>query len=192
MDTQSRIELAAEILVAFISNNSVRTSELSALLQAVHAAVTRLADGNSSAPLAIETAAPAVSIRKSITPDYLICLDDGKRFKSLRRHLAGLGMTPEQYRAKWNLPLDYPMVAANSRCGDGNGKEDRTWAIAQEGRYRGAGERRQTQGRPSAQGEGVTDLAKQWARGQSQFVPAPFAFRTRSRAVRQESRAPRE
>jgi predicted transcriptional regulator len=54
-----------------------------------------------------------VSIRKSVTPDYLICLDDGKRFKSLRRHLAILGMTPEQYRAKWNLPGDYPMVASN-------------------------------------------------------------------------------
>ena len=56
---------------------------------------------------------PAVSVRKSITPDYLICLDDGRKFKSLRRHLTALGMTPEQYRAKWNLPADYPMVAAN-------------------------------------------------------------------------------
>ena len=55
----------------------------------------------------------AVTVRKSITPDYLICLDDGRKFKSLRRHLAGLGMTPEQYRAKWKLPSDYPMVAAN-------------------------------------------------------------------------------
>jgi predicted transcriptional regulator len=56
---------------------------------------------------------PAVSIRKSVTPDYLICLDDGRKFKSLRRHLGALGMTPEQYRAKWNLPYDYPMVASN-------------------------------------------------------------------------------
>lgn len=60
-----------------------------------------------------EAATPAVSVRKSITPDYLICLDDGLKFKSLRRHLATLGMTPEQYRAKWKLPADYPMVAAN-------------------------------------------------------------------------------
>lgn len=54
-----------------------------------------------------------MSIRQSIKPDYLICLDDGKKFKSLRRHLATLGMTPEQYRAKWSLPVDYPMVAPN-------------------------------------------------------------------------------
>src|ERR1700690_1724739 len=60
-----------------------------------------------------ESVVSAVSIRKSITPDYLICLDDGRRFKSLRRHLKGLGMTPEEYRAKWKLPADYPMVAAN-------------------------------------------------------------------------------
>src|SRR5271155_4003301 len=58
-------------------------------------------------------APPAVSIRKSVSPDYLICLDDGLKFKSLRRHLATLGMTPEQYRAKWSLPSDYPMVAPN-------------------------------------------------------------------------------
>ena len=56
---------------------------------------------------------PAVPIRKSVTPDYLICLEDGKKFKSLRRHLAGLGLTPEQYREKWKLPSDYPMVAPN-------------------------------------------------------------------------------
>jgi predicted transcriptional regulator len=113
VDTQSRLELAAEIVAAFVSNNSVRPSELPALLQAVHTAVARLVDGTSSAPLAIETKEPAVPVRKSITPEYLICLDDGKRFKSLRRHLSALGMTPEQYRAKWSLPFDYPMVAAN-------------------------------------------------------------------------------
>ena len=56
---------------------------------------------------------PAVPVRKSITPDYLVCLDDGRKFKSLKRHLASLGMTPDQYRAKWNLPADYPMVASN-------------------------------------------------------------------------------
>ena len=65
------------------------------------------------APDELPAPTPAVSIRQSIKPDYLICLDDGKKFKSLRRHIAGLGMTPEQYRAKWNLPADYPMVAAN-------------------------------------------------------------------------------
>jgi predicted transcriptional regulator len=107
------IELAAEIVTAFVSHNSVPRSELSALFETVHAAVRRLGDGTESALAAIETKAPAVSARKSVTPDYLICLDDGKRFKSLRRHLSALGMTPEQYRVKWNLPADYPMVAAN-------------------------------------------------------------------------------
>ena len=69
--------------------------------------------GPDIAPPQVEAKTPAVPIRKSITPDFLICLDDGKQFKSLRRHLAGLGLTPEQYRVKWNLPSDYPMVAPN-------------------------------------------------------------------------------
>ena len=72
----------------------------------------RLADGE-VAPAVVEPPTPAVPVRKSVTPDYLICLDDGLKFKSLRRHLAILGMTPEQYRQKWNLPSDYPMVASN-------------------------------------------------------------------------------
>jgi predicted transcriptional regulator len=66
-----------------------------------------------SVPLQFEVKTPAVPVRTSITPDFLICLDDGKRFKSLRRHLGGLGMTPEQYREKWDLPPGYPMVAPN-------------------------------------------------------------------------------
>ena len=98
---------------AFVSNNPLPKSELPALIQAVHSAVERLAAEPESAPPQVEAKAPAVPIRKSITPDFLICLDDGKRFKSLRRHLAGLGLTPEQYRQKWNLPPDYPMVAGN-------------------------------------------------------------------------------
>jgi predicted transcriptional regulator len=106
------IELAAEIVTAFVSNNSVPRSELSALFETVHTAVRRLADGTETPP-AVEAQAPAVSIHKSVTPDYLICLDDGRKFKTMRLHLAKLGMTPEQYRVKWNLPADYPMVAAN-------------------------------------------------------------------------------
>jgi predicted transcriptional regulator len=105
------IEFTAEVVAAFISRNSVPTSEVPALIESVHAAFTGSATPDVQA--AAEPKAPAVSIRKSITPDYLICLDDGKRFKSLRRHLAKLGMTPEQYRAKWGLPLSYPMVASN-------------------------------------------------------------------------------
>ena len=115
MEKSHPTEMAAEIVAAFVSNNSVPRSELSALFETVHAAVKRLAEGGVVAPAVTEPPArePAVSIRKSVTPDYLICLDDGRKFKSLRRHLGALGMTPEQYRAKWNLPYDYPMVASN-------------------------------------------------------------------------------
>ena len=113
MATSDPIELAAEILTAFVANNSVPRAELAALFEGLHAALKRLADGGEVAPADIEKPEPAVSIRKSVTPDYLICLDDGLKFKSLRRHLSALGMTPEQYRAKWSLPADYPMVASN-------------------------------------------------------------------------------
>jgi MucR family transcriptional regulator, transcriptional regulator of exopolysaccharide biosynthesis len=107
------IEIAAEIVASFVSNNSLPRAELATLLEAVHGAVKRLAEGAEVAPVVIDAPTPAVSVRKSVSPDYLICLDDGKRFKSLRRHLATLGMTPEQYRAKWDLPSTYPMVAPN-------------------------------------------------------------------------------
>ena len=111
-DSSDPLSLAAEIVAAFVAHNSVPRAELPALIQSVHAALA--AQGNGAAPReAVEAAAPAVAVRKSITPDYLFCLDDGRKFKSLRRHLAGLGMTPEQYRAKWKLPDDYPMVAPN-------------------------------------------------------------------------------
>jgi predicted transcriptional regulator len=113
MAKSNPVELAAEIVAAFVSYNPVPKGELPALLQAVHAAVARVAVGPESAPPQIEAKAPAVPIRKSITPDFLICLEDGKRFKTMRRHLAGLGVTPAQYREKWNLPSDYPMVAPN-------------------------------------------------------------------------------
>ena len=113
MGASNPIELAAEIVAAFISNNPLPKGELPSLIYAVHTAVVRLAAGLESAQPQIEEKTPAVPIRKSITPDFLICLDDGKRFKSLRRHLTGLGLTPEQYREKWNLPFDYPMVAPN-------------------------------------------------------------------------------
>jgi predicted transcriptional regulator len=103
------IELAAEVVTSFVSNNSVPRGELPALIETVYAAVRRL----TVAAAAIDPPTPAVSIRKSVTPDYLICLEDGKRFKSLRRHLATLGMTPDQYRAKWSLAPTYPMVAPN-------------------------------------------------------------------------------
>ena len=113
-DSSDPIGLAAEIVSVFVAHNSLPRAELPALIQSVHAALTKSASG-AVTPGTVELAAPvaAVTVRKSVTPDYLICLDDGRKFKSLRRHLGGLGMTPEQYRAKWNLPNDYPMVAPN-------------------------------------------------------------------------------
>jgi predicted transcriptional regulator len=110
--TSDPIELAANILSAFVSRNSVPKAELPALFEGLHASLNRLVSGE-VAPAVVEPPTPVVPVRKSVTPDYLICLDDGRRFKSLRRHLGALGMTPEQYRQKWNLPSDYPMVASN-------------------------------------------------------------------------------
>jgi predicted transcriptional regulator len=105
------MELAAEIVAAFVSHNSVPVAELPSLIASVDAALRGLA--GKAQKTAMEQPTPAVPIRRSITPDYLICLDDGKKFKSLKRHLATLGMTPDEYRAKWGLASDYPMVAAN-------------------------------------------------------------------------------
>jgi len=108
-----RIEVTAEIVAAFISYNSVPISEVANLIASVHAAISGAEGTGPGGAAAGDRPAPAVSIGKSVTPDYLICLEDGRRFKSLRRHLALLGMTPEQYRAKWTLPSTYPMVAPN-------------------------------------------------------------------------------
>ena len=113
MAKSNPVELAAEIVAAFVSNNPLPKSELPALIHALHSAVERLAAGLESAPPQVEAKAPAVPIRKSITPDFLISLEDGKPYKLLRRHLTRLGLTPAQYREKWNLPSSYPMVAAN-------------------------------------------------------------------------------
>jgi predicted transcriptional regulator len=106
-----KVSLSAEIVAAYVSHNSVTPGGLPALIESVHGALTNL--GAVTAAPEPEPLMPAVSIRKSITPEYLVCLDDGKKFKSLRRHLGSLGMTPEQYRAKWKLPANYPMVAPN-------------------------------------------------------------------------------
>jgi predicted transcriptional regulator len=107
------IELTAEIVSAFVSNNSINSGDLSGLIGDVHAALKRTANGVAPEPEP-EPLKPAVSIRKSITPDYIICLEDGKRFKSLKRHLrTHYDLTPEEYREKWGLPSDYPMVAPN-------------------------------------------------------------------------------
>ena len=106
------IELTASIVSAYVSNNPVPAQELSALIDQVHSALTRVSSGRGE--IALEPHKPAVSLKKSVTPDYIVCLEDGKKFKSLKRHLrTQYKMTPEQYREKWNLGPDYPMVAPN-------------------------------------------------------------------------------
>ena len=106
------LELAVEIVAAYISNNSVRSSELPGLIADVHSSLVRMTEG--AQEVAVEPLKPAVSARKSVTNDYLICLEDGKKFKSLKRHLrTQYDMSPEDYRQKWGLGLDYPMVAPN-------------------------------------------------------------------------------
>jgi predicted transcriptional regulator len=109
---KSPVELTANIVSAYLSNNPTQAAEIPNLISQVHAALMRVANGRIEAPL--EPAKPAVSVKKSVTAEYLVCLEDGKRFKSLKRHLrTQYNMTPEQYREKWGLPVDYPMVAPN-------------------------------------------------------------------------------
>jgi predicted transcriptional regulator len=106
------IELTAGIVSAYVSNNPVPAAEISSLISQVHSALQRVSSGQNE--MAGETAKPAIAVKKSITPDYIICLEDGKKFKSLKRHLrTQYNMTPEHYREKWGLPPDYPMVAPN-------------------------------------------------------------------------------
>lgn len=107
------IELTAEIVAAYVSNNPVPVAELPRLIASTHAAITGLSAGN-TVEQPEEKLVPAVPVRKSITPDFLICLEDGKKFKSLKRHLAThYDLTPDAYRQKWGLAADYPMVAPN-------------------------------------------------------------------------------
>ena len=109
---QDFVELSVEIVSAYVSHNSVSTADLPRLIADVHAALKGLA--TPAVVELVESQKPAVSVRKSVTPDYLVCLDDGKQFKSLKRHLrTTYDMSPDEYRAKWGLPFDYPMVAPN-------------------------------------------------------------------------------
>jgi predicted transcriptional regulator len=109
--TSNYLELAADIVSAFVSNNSVPAADLPGLIGTVHAALQNVGQPTPKQEEAKST--PAVSIKKSVTPDHLISLEDGKQYKSLKRHLGKLGLTPEAYREKWGLPRDYPMVAPN-------------------------------------------------------------------------------
>jgi predicted transcriptional regulator len=143
-DGSDYVELAADVVSAYVSNNSVGAADLPALIRDVHAALKRVASGAKEDQAQPQT--PAVPIRKSVTPDYIICLEDGKKFKSLKRHLrTRYDMTPQQYREKWGLPADYPMVAPNYASARselakkmGLGQQRRKAAEKRGGRRRGA------------------------------------------------------
>src|SRR6476646_10658208 len=111
-DGADLIDLAADIVSAYVSNNSVAVSDLPALIADVHRALNNTRSGmNEPEP---EPLKPAVNPKKSVFPDYIVCLEDGKKFKSLKRHLrTHYDLSPEEYREKWGLPHDYPMVAPN-------------------------------------------------------------------------------
>lgn len=111
-DGRLHLEQATEIVSAYVANNPVSATDLPKLIQTVHATLSTL----SATPIAPapQDLKPAVPVKKSITPDHLVCLEDGKAFKSLKRHLrTRYNLSPEQYREKWGLPADYPMVAPN-------------------------------------------------------------------------------
>lgn len=112
-ETANAVELTTEIVSAYVGRNSVAASDLPELIRTIHATLAEIASGKAAAAAA-EPLTPAVPIRRSVTPDYIISLEDGSKYKSLKRHLATkYGMTPDDYRAKWGLPKDYPMVAPN-------------------------------------------------------------------------------
>ena len=110
--TEGLVELTADIVSAYVTNNAVVAGDLPSLINDTYDALSEAAT-KASQPLT-EELNPAVPIKKSVMPDYIICLEDGKKFKSLKRHLrTHYELTPEEYRDKWNLPYDYPMVAPN-------------------------------------------------------------------------------
>ncbi len=112
IEQDNLIELTADIVSAYISNNTISAADLPGLIDEVHAALHKTAGGPPEPEP--EPLKPAVTIKKSITPDYIICLEDGKKFKSLKRHLrTHYDLSPDEYREKWSLPVDYPMVAPN-------------------------------------------------------------------------------
>ncbi len=111
-DSNNYIELAADIVSAYVSNNSVPASDLPTLINDVHSALLRVTAGNVIVPT--EVPKPAVPAKKSITNEFIVCLEDGRKFKSLKRHLrTQYNMSPDEYREKWGLAPDYPMVAPN-------------------------------------------------------------------------------
>jgi predicted transcriptional regulator len=107
-ETKNHVELTGDIVSAYVTANNIQRSELPGLIADVHSALTHLGK-----PASEPKAEPPVPIKQTIKPDYIISLEDGRRYKSMKRHLRGRGLTPEQYREKWGLRPDYPMVAPN-------------------------------------------------------------------------------
>ncbi|MEI8395306.1 MAG: MucR family transcriptional regulator [Rhodospirillaceae bacterium] len=107
------LELTSEIVAAYLGRNTIQPSDLPTLISTVHQSLTTLGQPQEQPEAAVDLK-PAVSIKKSVQPDFIVCLEDGKKLKMLKRHLMSTyNMTPDDYRAKWNLPSDYPMVAPN-------------------------------------------------------------------------------
>ena len=130
------LKMTTQVVTSYVGNNSVSKDELPALIQAVHQALSSEATGGTSTPSQAEPAKPAVPVKRSVGDDYIVCLEDGRRMKSLKRHLHSHGLTPDAYRAKWGLPRDYPMVApayAKSRS-----DLAKTMGLGQKGRGRGS------------------------------------------------------
>jgi predicted transcriptional regulator len=112
MAEEELLRMTADVVAAYVSNNTLPTAQLAEVINAVYGSLKSL-EGQSAEPQP-EPPKPAVPIRKSVTPDYLVCLEDGKKLKMLKRHLRSTyNMTPDEYRVKWGLPADYPMVAPN-------------------------------------------------------------------------------
>ncbi len=107
---QELVELTSEIVSAYVANNKIPSAELPEVIASVHTALRKLDEKKAPEP---EKPTPLMPIKKTITPDYLVSLEDGRRYKSLKRHLSGRGLSPQEYREKWGLPKDYPMVAPN-------------------------------------------------------------------------------
>ena len=109
-ETTTLIKMTAELVASYVTKNHVRAAELPELISTIHASLASMGSAPEAAPEPAKLT-PPVSIRKSLTDDYLISLEDGKQYQSLKRHLASRGLTPAEYRTKWGLPLDYPMVS---------------------------------------------------------------------------------
>jgi predicted transcriptional regulator len=106
------LRMAVDIVSAYVSNNPVPSGQVPEIINTVFGSLTALSSGGANG--ATEPPKPAISVRRSVTPDYIVCLEDGKKLKMLKRHLrAAYGMSPDEYRVKWSLPADYPMVAPN-------------------------------------------------------------------------------